>query len=107
MDFASPDDIDRIRVEAERIAAAFDDDYWRAKDSAHEFPWEFYRAFAEGGWLGILVPEEYGGAGLGVMAAGTLLHAVASSAGAMNAASTLHLSIFGMGPVIHHGSEEL
>lgn len=107
MDFSSPDDIDAIRSEAARLAAQFDDDYWRAKDSAKEFPWEFYRAFAEGGWLGVLVPAEYGGAGLGVMAAGTLLHAVAASAGAMNAASTLHLSIFGMGPVIHHGSEEL
>jgi len=107
LDFALPDDIEAIRVEAMRLAAAFDDDYWRAKDTAKEFPWEFYRAFAAGGWLGILVPQEYGGAGLGVTAAGTLLHAVAASAGAMNAASTLHLSIFGMGPVIHHGSEEL
>jgi acyl-CoA dehydrogenase len=107
MNFAPTDDIDSIRIEAERLAAAFDDDYWRAHDTAKEFPWEFYRAFAEGGWLGILVPQEYGGAGLGVMAAGTLLRAVGASAGAMNAASTLHLSIFGMGPVIHHGSEEL
>jgi acyl-CoA dehydrogenase len=107
MNFAPTDDIERIRIEAERLAAGFDDDYWRGKDSAKQFPWEFYNAFAAGGWLGILVPEEYGGAGLGVMAAGTLLHAVAASAGAMNAASTLHLSIFGMGPVIHHGSAEL
>jgi len=107
MDFALPAEIDAIRVEAKRLAAAFDDDYWRTKDSAHEFAWEFYRAFAAGGWLGILVPQQYGGAGLGVMAAGTLLHAVAGSAGAMNAASTLHLSIFGMGPVIHHGSEAM
>ncbi len=107
MDFALPAEIESIRVEAERLAATFGDDYWRAKDTAHEFPWEFYRAFAAGGWLGILVPQQYGGAGLGVMAAGTLLRAVASSGGAMNAASTLHLSIFGMGPVIHHGSEAL
>lgn len=107
MDFAATEDVESIRVEAERLAAGFDDDYWRAKDSAKEFPWEFYRAFAEGGWLGIVVPQQYGGAGLGVLAAGTLLHAVATSGGAMNAASTLHLSIFGMGPVIHHGSEAL
>src|SRR5205085_9493339 len=107
MNFSLPDDSESIRVEAERLASGFDDAYWRSHDAAKEFPWEFYRAFAEGGWLGILVPEEYGGAGLGVMSAGTLLHAVAASAGAMNAASTLHLSIFGMGPVIHHGSEEL
>ncbi|MBI5505261.1 MAG: acyl-CoA/acyl-ACP dehydrogenase [Deltaproteobacteria bacterium] len=107
MDFALPAELDAVRVEAERLAAAFDDDYWRAKDGAHQFPWEFYRAFAAGGWLGIAVPQQYGGAGLGVMAAGTLLRAVASSGGAMNAASTLHISIFGMGPVIHHGSEAM
>lgn len=107
MDFSASDDVEAIRVEAERLAAAFDDDYWRAHDTEKRFPWDFYRAFAAGGWLGVLVPREYGGVGLGVTEAGTLLHAVASSAGAMNAASTLHLSIFGMGPVIHHGSEEL
>ncbi|HYC00145.1 MAG TPA: acyl-CoA dehydrogenase family protein [Candidatus Limnocylindrales bacterium] len=107
MDFAPDAQNESIRSEAARLAAAFDDEYWRARDSAHEFPWEFYRAFAEGGWLGVLVPQQYGGAGLGVRAAGTLLRTVAASAGAMNAASTLHLSIFGMGPVIHHGSEAL
>jgi acyl-CoA dehydrogenase len=107
VDFALPTDVESIRIEADRLAAGFDDEYWRTHDAAKEFPWEFYRAFAGGGWLGILVPEQYGGSGLGVLAAGTLLHAVAASAGAMNAASTLHLSIFGMGPVIHHGSEEL
>lgn len=107
MDFAADDQLEGICEEASRLARLFDDEYWRSKDEAHEFPWEYYRAFAEGGWLGVLVPEEYGGSGLGVMAAGTLLHQVASSAGAMNAASTLHISIFGMGPVIHHGSEEM
>src|SRR3990167_379654 len=85
MDFAATEDVESIRVEAERLAAGVDDDYWRAKDSAKGVPWGFYP----------------------VLAAGTLLHAVAASGGAMNAASTLHLSIFGMGPVIHHGSEAL
>jgi acyl-CoA dehydrogenase len=107
MNFDIAPELEEVAAEAGRLAAQFDDEYWRTKDDAHEFPWEYYRKFAEGGWLGVLVPEEFGGAGLGVMAAGTLLHAVASSAGAMNAASTLHISIFGMGPVIHHGSEEM
>ena len=101
------DDYWSARDEAQRLSAGFDDDYWSAKDEAHEFPWEFYRAFAENGWIGILVPEAYGGAGLGTLHAGVLLNAVGASAGAQNAASALHLSIFGMGPVIHHGSEEL
>lgn len=104
MDFGISADLVAIEEEAMRLAAAFDDDYWLEHDEKKEFPWAFYNAFAEPGWLGILVPEEYGGAGLGVLSAGTLLRAVAGSAGAMNAASTLHLSIFGMGPVIHHGS---
>jgi acyl-CoA dehydrogenase len=105
VDFGVDPELVSIRDEAGKLAAAFDDDYWLDHDRRHAFPWEFYRAFAEKGWIGIVIPEAYGGAGLGVLHAGTLLGTVAQSAGAMNAASTLHLSIFGMGPVIHHGSE--
>lgn len=107
MDFSWGPELESIRGEAARLCEPFDDDYWSRCDEAHEFPWAFYRAFAEQGWMGILVPEAYGGAGLGTLHAGALLNAVAASAGAQNAASALHLSIFGMGPVIHHGSEEL
>lgn len=107
MDFGIDPALEALAAEASRLASRFDDEYWREHDTAHEFPWEFYRTFAEAGWLGVLVPEKWGGAGLGVLEAGTLLYTVANSAGAMNAASTLHLSIFGMGPVIHHGSEAL
>jgi len=107
MDFALGQELESIRDEATRLAAKFDDDYWLDHDERKAFPWEFYNAFAEQGWIGVVIPEQYGGAGLGVMQAGVLLQAVAGSAGAMNAASTLHLSIFGMGPVIHHGSEQM
>ncbi len=105
MDFSLGPDLESIVAEATRLASKFDDDYWLGQDERKEFPWEFYNAFAEQGWIGVVIPEEYGGAGLGVLSAGVLLRAVAGSGGAMNAASTLHLSIFGMGPVIHHGSE--
>jgi len=107
MDFTLPDELADIRESATRLADAYDDDYWLEQDEKKEFPWAFYNDFASAGWMGIVVPEEYGGAGLGIMAASTLLRAVAGSAGAMNAASALHLSIFGMGPVIHHGSSEM
>jgi acyl-CoA dehydrogenase len=107
MDFSLDPELASIRHEASRLAAKFDDKYWRAHDEQHEFPWEFYDAFAGQGWMGVIVPEHYGGSGLGIMHASVLLNAVAHSAGVQNAASTLHLSIFGMGPVIHHGSEEL
>src|SRR5215475_15639188 len=104
MDFAPDEEYAAIVGEVSRLAAPFDDDYWLEHDEKKQFPWDFYNAFAEAGWVGVLVPEQYGGAGLGVMHAGALLRAIAGSAGAMNAASTMHLSIFGMGPVIHHGS---
>lgn len=107
MDFTLPDELADIRESATRLADAYGDDYWLEQDEKKEFPWAFYNDFASAGWMGIVVPEEYGGAGLGIMAASILLRAVAGSAGAMNAASALHLSIFGMGPVIHHGSPEM
>ena len=107
MDFAPGPDLESIQDEAAKLASGFDDAYWSERDEKHEFPWKFYDAFARKGWMGIVVPEAYGGSGLGTLHAGTLLSAVAASGGGMNAASTLHLSIFGMGPVIHHGSEDL
>jgi acyl-CoA dehydrogenase len=107
MDFSLPDDLVSIQESAARITAAYDDDYWLDHDEHKKFPWSFYNAFAEAGWMGVVIPEKYGGAGLGIVEAATLLREVAGSAGAMNAASALHLSIFGMGPVIHHGSESM
>ncbi len=107
MDFSLGPELDGIHQEATKLAEAFDDAYWLDHDERHAFPWDFYRAFADRGWLGILIPESYGGEGLGVLHAGVLLHAVAGSAGAMNAASALHITIWGMAPVIHHGSLEM
>ena len=107
MDFAADPELERISAEVTKLASRFDDDYWLDHDERHAFPWEFYRAFADQGWIGVIIPAEYGGAGLGVMHAAAMMRAVAGSAGAMNAASTLHLSLFGMGPVIHHRSEHM
>lgn len=107
MDFLPDPELEAIDAEARKLASAFGDDYWRDRDERGAFPWEFYEAFASRGWLGILIPEAYGGSGLGVLHAGVLLRAVAASGGGMNAASTLHISIFGLAPVIRHGSEEL
>jgi acyl-CoA dehydrogenase len=90
-----------------RVCAGFDDDYWRGCDTDHEFPWDFYRAMAAGGWIGIAIPEAFGGGGRGITEASLVVEEVAASGAAMNGASAIHLSIFGMGPVIHHGSAEL
>ena len=89
------------------VAARFTDDYWRERDARHEFPWEFYAAMAAGGWLGIAIPERYGGGGLGTTEAGLLLEEVAASGAAMNGCSAIHLTIFGLNPVVRHGSPEL
>lgn len=107
MDFALTEDQETIREAVAQLAAKFDDQYWMEKDANHEFPTEFYQAFADGGWLGITTPEEYGGHGFGISEAALLLEEVAASGGGMNAASSMHLSIFGMHPVIVHGSEEM
>ncbi|MCW2786639.1 MAG: Butyryl-CoA dehydrogenase [Marmoricola sp.] len=107
MEFDLTEDQATIRKAVAELAAKFDDQYWMEKDLAHEFPTEFYDAIAQGGWLGITTPEEYGGHGFGISEAALLIEAVAASGGGMNAASAIHLSIFGMHPVIVHGSEEL
>ena len=107
MDFAPDGDHEAIREGVRRVCADFDDDYWRACDDAHEFPWDFYRAMADGGWIGIAIPAEHGGGGRGVAEAAIVVEEVAASGAAMNGASAIHLSIFGMGPVVKHGSDEL
>ncbi|MEN0133561.1 MAG: acyl-CoA dehydrogenase family protein [Rhodococcus sp. (in: high G+C Gram-positive bacteria)] len=107
MDFDLTEDQTTIRDAVRELAGKFDEQYWVEKDSAHEFPTEFYDAFAKGGWLGITTPEAYGGHGMGITEASILLEEVAASGAGMNGASSMHLSIFGMHPVIVHGSEEL
>jgi acyl-CoA dehydrogenase len=107
VDFDLTDDQETIRKAVAGVVRKFDDQYWMEKDLAHEFPTEFYDTLASGGWLGITTPEEFGGHGFGITEASILIEEVARSGGGMNAASSIHLSIFGMHPVIKHGSEEL
>jgi acyl-CoA dehydrogenase len=107
MSFELTEDQELIRKSVAELASRFDDQYWMERDLAHEFPDDFYKAIADGGWLGMTMPEEYGGHGLGITEATLLLEEVSRSGGAMNAASSIHLSIFGMHPVVVHGSDEL
>ncbi|MEX3101673.1 MULTISPECIES: acyl-CoA dehydrogenase family protein [unclassified Streptomyces] len=107
MDFELTEDQETIRKAVAGLLRDFDDRYWMEKDRDHAFPEEFYAAVADGGWLGITIPEEYGGHGLGITEATLLLEEVARSGGGMNAASAIHMSIFGMHPVVVHGSDEL
>ncbi|MEO9321948.1 acyl-CoA dehydrogenase family protein [Nocardioides sp. C4-1] len=87
--------------------AEFDDTYWSACDQEHRFPWEFFDAMAADGWVGLAVPEEYGGGGRGVTEAAILLREVAASGAAMNGCTALHMNVFGLQPVIKYGNERL
>ncbi|WP_304111189.1 acyl-CoA dehydrogenase family protein [Mycolicibacterium bacteremicum] len=107
MNFELTEDQQLIRKSVAELSARFDDHYWMEKDQAHEFPTEFYEAIAAGGWLGMTIPEEYGGHGLGITEATILAEEVARSGGGMNAASSIHMSIFGMQPVVVFGSDEM
>ena len=107
MHFQLSQEQEDLRKAVRELAGSFGDDYWSKKDSAHEFPWEFYSAFAAGGWLGIAIPEEYGGGGLGVFEASLLLEEVAASGAGMNGCSTMHLTIFGLNTIVKHGSPAL
>jgi hypothetical protein len=99
-------DLELIRKATRDIAGKFDLEYWRQKDKDHEYPWEFVKAFSDGGWLGAMIPEEYGGIGLGLEESAVMLHEIGYNGGT-GGASAVHFYIFPPGPVIRHGSEEM
>jgi acyl-CoA dehydrogenase len=101
------EDVTLIRAAVADLCTKFGDDYWMNCDQDHRFPQEFYDAMAAGGWIGIAIPEEFGGGGRGVTEAAAILEEVAASGACMNGASAVHLSIFGMHPVVMHGSESM
>ncbi|MDA9568476.1 acyl-CoA/acyl-ACP dehydrogenase [Gammaproteobacteria bacterium] len=107
MDFSESEEQRLIRESVRKHCSDFPDEYWERKDTAGEFPTDFFDSMAAAGWLGIAMPEKYGGAGKGIQEAAILLEEVAASGAAMNGATPLHLSIFGMHPVVKHGSEAL
>lgn len=99
-------DLKMIREAAHGLASRFDLDYWSEHDEDKKYPWEFINAFAEAGWLGTMIPEAYGGMGLGLEAAAIMLQEVAYFGGA-NGASSIHFFIFPPGCIIHHATEEM
>src|SRR6478609_8228658 len=105
MDFALTDPQQQIRDEVLKLCARFDDAYWLERDRTATFPDAFFAAMAEGNWLGIAMPEEFGGAGLGITEAAILMQAVAESGACMSGASAIHLNIFGLNPVVVYGTE--
>jgi acyl-CoA dehydrogenase len=106
MDFSLTDEQVAIRSAVEEICVDFDDDYWLKKDREGGFPEDFYLAMATAGWLGVAMPQEYGGAGLGISEACLMLETVAASGACLAGASAIHMNVFGLHPVVVHGSAE-
>jgi acyl-CoA dehydrogenase len=106
MSFALTAEQLEIREAVARLCEWFGDEYWLKKDESGEFPHEFHRAMAEGGWLGVAMPEQYGGSGLGITEAAIVMQAVAQSGAGFSGASAIHMNIFGLHPVVVFGTDE-
>lgn len=95
-----------VQAAVQRICQDFGEDYWLARDTDGEFPEEFVRAITDGGWLGIAMPEAFGGSGLGIAEAAVLAHTIARSGAGLSGASAVHLNLFGPNPVVVFGTDE-
>ncbi|MGH8669112.1 MAG: acyl-CoA dehydrogenase family protein, partial [Burkholderiales bacterium] len=106
MDFALTEEQARIREAIGKLCARFGDDYWLQRDKEGGFPADFHQALARDGWLGVAMPEAFGGAGLGIAEAAVMMQAIAESGAGFSGASAVHMNIFGLNPVVVFGSEE-
>ncbi|TCT03757.1 acyl-CoA dehydrogenase family protein [Paralcaligenes ureilyticus] len=106
MDFSFTPEQDAIRAAIAKICEQFDDQYWLEKDRDGGFPHDLHQALARDGWLGICIPEQYGGAGLGITEAAIMMQTISQSGAGLTGASAVHMNIFGLNPVVQFGSEE-
>lgn len=106
MDFLWNEQQEQIRDAIERVCAPFDADYWLMKDREGGFPHDFHKALADAGWLGIAMPEEFGGAGLGISEAALMMHTISATGAGLSGASAVHMNIFGLHPVVVFGTQE-
>ena len=106
MDFSFTPDQQAIKEAIAKLCSRFDAQYWLERDRNGGFPEDFYRAVAEAGWLGIAMPQQFGGAGLGITEAALMMQAVSESGAGFSGASALHMNIFGLNPVVVFGSDE-
>lgn len=106
MNFSFTPEQDAIREAVTRVCADFDANYWLEKDRHGGFPLDFHQAIADAGWLGVCMPEEFGGAGLGVMEAAIVVQAISESGAGMSGVSAVHMNIFGLNPVVMYGTQE-
>jgi acyl-CoA dehydrogenase len=106
VDFAPSEEQLRIREAIGKLCARFGDDYWLERDREGRFPADFHQALARDGWLGVAMPEEFGGAGLGIAEAAVMMQAIAESGAGFSGASAVHMNIFGLNPVVIFGNQE-
>jgi len=106
MNFSYTEEQQAIRDSIQKFCKPFDDDYWLKRDQQGGFPHDFYQAMADGGWMGICIPEAYGGSGLGITEAAIMASTIAESGAGMSGASAVHINIFGLNPVVVYGTEE-
>jgi len=106
MDFALTENQQAIRDAIAKICSGFDDAYWLKKDRQGGFPHDFHKALADAGWLGICVPEAYGGSGLGITEAAIMMRTISESGAGMSGASAVHMNVFGLNPVVVFGTKE-
>jgi acyl-CoA dehydrogenase len=106
MNFSFTPEQEAIREAVSRVCADFDANYWLEKDRHGGFPLDFHQAIADAGWLGVCMPEKYGGAGLGIMEAAIVVQAISESGAGMSGVSAVHMNIFGLNPVVMYGTEE-
>jgi acyl-CoA dehydrogenase len=106
MDFSQNESQRHIVEAVARVCEPFDDAYWHARDEDGRFPDEFHRALAGSGWLGIAMPEAFGGAGLGIREAALMMHTIAATGAGLSGASAVHMNIFGLHPVVVFGTPQ-
>jgi acyl-CoA dehydrogenase len=106
MEFELSPELEAIRESVAKICERFPDEYWLRLDNEAVFPKEFHRAMADAGFLGITMPEEYGGSGLGVLAAAVMMNAVGKGPGTFAACSAVHINLFGPHPIVKFGTAE-
>jgi acyl-CoA dehydrogenase len=106
MDFALSENQEAIRDAVAKICGQFDDAYWLTRDREGGFPHDFHKAMADAGWLGICIPEKFGGSGLGMLEAAIMMRTIAESGAGMSGASAVHINVFGLNPVVVFGTDE-
>jgi acyl-CoA dehydrogenase len=106
MDFSLSEEQQKIVESIDKLCARFPDDYWLKRDKEGGFPADFHQALAKDGWLGMAMPEEFGGAGLGITEAALMMQAISQSGAGFSGASAVHMNIFGLNPVVVFGNDE-